>query len=470
MSINIRTDFMQHAELFGNPVLFTNWLIQRDTIPKDWYCYDLRGTRQSPNVKIALVDKTARYHAGTVLSPTPLKRKETASRRVNSAFHLLGEEMTLEQFCEEHSLEYPQDDRKFAIKAASFDEAALFYAMTPEEDQRLGCIGHVRMDFGHRGQEFWHTWWPRGPEELNSPEFKAELQEVVDELRTSVLKDLAGMTKYCWGHGGEVGGWPANYDKTVLAIQDGELTEFWARYPKALDQADSLLVETAGRPGAVGRRMTLSILSAATKISPSAYLTACKRAVDTGDGQRVQSLIEQAESCLSEPLPALTGVAILHAYTNGHRNMAKDLIAQCTSEQIAAAPPNLLRRVAERLDFQTAMELVDKGVQPGDYAADVLHTLTGQHQEWMAEKLLEHGMPVAADNYAALYVCVNNQAAGVAKLLLDRGMDLEQYQTWAEKQRKNEGYEETMAELTEYWSELQSGPEQDSPSMDGMSL
>ena len=98
MSINIRTDFMQHAELFGNPVLFTNWLIQRDTIPKDWYCYDLRGTRQSPNVKIALVDKTARYHAGTVLSPTPLKRKETASRRVNSAFHLLGEEMTLEQF------------------------------------------------------------------------------------------------------------------------------------------------------------------------------------------------------------------------------------------------------------------------------------------------------------------------------------------------------------------------------------
>lgn len=72
MSINIRTDFMQHAELFGNPVL----LIQRDTIPKDWYCYDLRGTRQSPNVKIALVDKTARYHAGTVLSPPLSGRKQ----------------------------------------------------------------------------------------------------------------------------------------------------------------------------------------------------------------------------------------------------------------------------------------------------------------------------------------------------------------------------------------------------------
>lgn len=284
---------------------------------------------------------------------------------------------------------------------------------------------------------------------------------------------LRRMTGSITAYMSEVGQRPlhmSDYDKAVLAIQDGELSAFWALYPKALDQADSLLVETAGRPGAVGRRMTLSLLSAATNVSPSAYLTACKRAVDTGDGQRVRSLIERAESCLSEPLPALPGVAILHAYTNGHRNMAKDLIAQCTSEQIAAAPPNLLRLVAERLDFQTAMELVDKGVQPGNYAADVLHTLTGQHQEWMAEKMLEHGMPVEPDNYAALYVCVNNQAAGIAKLLLDKGIDLDRYQAWAEKQRKNEGYEETMAELTEYWSELQSGPEQDGPSMNGMTL
>lgn len=113
---------------------------------------------------------------------------------------------------------------------------------------------------------------------------------------------------------------------------------------------------------------------------------------------------------------------------------------------------------------------MDRGIQPGDYVVDVLHTLTGQHQEWMAEKLLEHGMPVAADNYAALHVCVNNQAAGVAKLLLDKGIDLDRYQAWAEKQRKNEGYEETMEELTEYWSELQSGPEQAGSSMNGMSL
>lgn len=297
-----------------------------------------------------------------------------------------------------------------------------------------------------------------------------ERQETAMSQTEQLLRRMTGsITAYME----EVGQRPlrmSDYDKTVLAIRDGELESFRALYPKVLDQADSLLVETAGRPGAVGRKMALTLLVDAERISPSSYLTACKRAVDTGDGQRVRSLIERAESCLSEPLPSLPSVAILHAYMNGHRNMAKDLIAQCTSEQIAAAPPNLLRLVAEQLDFQTAIELVDKGVQPGNYAADVLHTLTGQHQEWMAEKLLEHGMPVEADNYAALHACVNNQAAGVAKLLLDRGMDLDQYQAWAEKQRKNEGYAETMEKLTEYWSELQSRPEQDGPSMDGMSL
>ena len=102
MRINIRTDIMHHAGLFGKPVLFTNWLIQ------GWHCYDLRGTRQSPNAKITLVNHAASHHAGTVLSPGPLKREEMASRRIDGAFCLLSGEMTLGKFCEEHDLEYPR--------------------------------------------------------------------------------------------------------------------------------------------------------------------------------------------------------------------------------------------------------------------------------------------------------------------------------------------------------------------------
>ena len=300
-----------------------------------------------------------------------------------------------------------------------------------------------------------------------------EQQERQEQAMSQTEQLLRRMTGSITAYMEEVGQRPlrmSGYDKTVLAVRDGELESFKALYPRVLDQADSLLVEAAGRPGAVGRKMALTLLVDAEHISPSSYLTACKRAVDTGDGQRVRSLIEQAESRLSEPMPSLPGEVILYAYKEGHRNIAKDLIAQCTPEQIASVPPKLLRWVAEKLDFQTAVDLVDKGVRPGDEVAGILRTLTGQHQEWMAERLLEHGMPVEPDNYDALYACVSNQAVGAAKLLLDRGIDLEQYQLWAEHRPKGDGYTETMEELAAYWSELQNSTQPEDSPMKGMNL
>lgn len=204
MSINIWTDSMQHAALLGKPVLFTNWLIQRDIIPDGWYCYDLRGTHKSPSTRTTLVDHAADYHAGTVLSPIPLKHEGTASRRVNGTFYLLGEEMTLEQFCEEHDLAYPQDNREFVLRPASLDEAGLFYS-EEKLDEALGTVGHLHMDFGHGEKEFWHTWWPHNEDRFNTPEFKEVLQRFVDDLRqTGLLKNLGAMDAYCWQHGGSI--------------------------------------------------------------------------------------------------------------------------------------------------------------------------------------------------------------------------------------------------------------------------
>ena len=91
---------------------------------------------------------------------------------------------------------------EFHIRPARPDEAGLFYAQLPDEDKRLGAIGHVRMDFGKSGNEFWHTWHPRGAEELNSPAFKTELQKIVDKLREDVLKNRFAMERFCHQHGG----------------------------------------------------------------------------------------------------------------------------------------------------------------------------------------------------------------------------------------------------------------------------
>ena len=217
MAINIYTDQMQYAQLFGRPVLTTNWIIPRETVPDGWYCYDMRGTDADPGSHAALVDYTSFLHSGTVLSHRPLKRPSTDARRIGKGDYFLhGEEMDLERFCEEYNLDYPENPIKFEMRPASPDEAGIFYALPPEKDEELGAVGHVRIDFGENGHEFWHTWWPRGSDELNTPEFREELGQVVDQLRRGVLKDLTSMDRWCFSHGGKIdGGWDQNYGYVV---------------------------------------------------------------------------------------------------------------------------------------------------------------------------------------------------------------------------------------------------------------
>ncbi len=91
------------------------------------------------------------------------------------------------------------DPATFALKPASSHEVGFFYAQSPEQDAVLGVIGHVRIDFGQSGKEFWYTWHPRGAEELNSPEFKEDPTQLMDELRQSVLRQREAARIYGCG-------------------------------------------------------------------------------------------------------------------------------------------------------------------------------------------------------------------------------------------------------------------------------
>ena len=168
---------MQTGYLFDTPILYSPRPIPREDVPQGWHCCDLCGTAKAPDVPYKLVDQAERNYAGSILSNQPLKNDKAQSRLLKDAFWLSGEFATLDEFCMNESIPLPQ---------------------TP--------IRHVRIDFGQSGEEFWHTWWPRGPEELNTPEFRAELGEVVNDLRKGVLKDLASMKRYCWGSDGAIEG------------------------------------------------------------------------------------------------------------------------------------------------------------------------------------------------------------------------------------------------------------------------
>ena len=95
MSINIKTDPLRSAILFGRPVLFASQRIPREEVPEGWYYYELRGSVRNAKKPVALSDHAYVNPIGSVLSPVPLKRDNTISRRVNGQFLLLGETTTL---------------------------------------------------------------------------------------------------------------------------------------------------------------------------------------------------------------------------------------------------------------------------------------------------------------------------------------------------------------------------------------
>ena len=203
LQINIYKDRMQKAYLFGTPVLYSEQRIPKEDIPQYWSSYELRGTVKNPGEPYAIADRVSSNFIGAILSPLPQKKDTVQSRLVKDKFELISEYIQLSDFCSEYSIPVPQTPLRHQLRPVSPEEAGFFYALPPEKDKELGVVGHVRIDFGRGGREgFYHTWWPRGPEELNTQEFRDELDKVVNDLRKGVLKDLPSMRRYCYGSTG----------------------------------------------------------------------------------------------------------------------------------------------------------------------------------------------------------------------------------------------------------------------------
>lgn len=104
MSVNASKEKMECVEVFSKPALFTNERIDRNSVPAGWYCYDLRGSDSDPGRPSTLEDRVGVNHAGTILSPAPLKKQEMGFKRLKGSLNFLGDEMTLAEFCAQHKL------------------------------------------------------------------------------------------------------------------------------------------------------------------------------------------------------------------------------------------------------------------------------------------------------------------------------------------------------------------------------
>ena len=290
---------------------------------------------------------------------------------------------------------------------------------------------------------------------INALVEQRERQENTLTQTEQLLRRMTGsITEYI----NEVGMRPlrmSDHDKAVLAIRDGELEAFKMYAAKVpYQQEETLLVEAAGRPGAVGRKMTELLIQDRCSIDYEAYCNACRKAIDINDPEKVLFMTEQAQSCVEQLELSFYGEMASYAHSD-HRFIAKEIIKQCSEEQIAAAPSRLLEQFAADKDFRTLSALVEKGISGGPSNWRTLHMLTcGSHDSWIAEELLEKRMWVDINDYNALHACVQNDAVEVCKLLLDGGMDFDQYRQWAQT-RSCAGHEETLQALADHWSEMQ---------------
>ena len=252
---------------------------------------------------------------------------------------------------------------------------------------------------------------------------------------TSTEQLLRRMTGSITAYMDEVGARPQHMstaDRAVLAVRDGELYAFssLALQVTKPEERCSLLVESAGRPGAVGRRMAKLMLGAKTPYPEDVWLAACKRAVDTGDLQRVQMMLDRTMDKVANPSPSLPGEVLQYAYLQNPA-MGSELIRRAAPEQVAAAPSKLLCAAAYARDLPMLTELLQKGLQPGDHAAPLLLPLLTAYDGQRVAHLLKDGLRVRPEDYDAMNVCLREHAPEAAEALLGQGMKLDGYLAWA---------------------------------------
>lgn len=152
MSVDARTEEFEHIELFGKPALFTNERIDRNTVPKGWYCYDFRGSDNDAGKLNTVEPRVAVNHSGAVLLPEEIDMKGKGYRRVRGQINFLGDELTLREFCALHGLECTVKEPQFHIRPARPDEVGFFYAQRQNMVQKL-LIGRVTFAYDDT-QEF----------------------------------------------------------------------------------------------------------------------------------------------------------------------------------------------------------------------------------------------------------------------------------------------------------------------------
>ena len=199
MSYDVKKLAYQEVTILGKPALFTECRIDRATVPEGVYRYEMRHADEDWSEPVTLSRSIVVNYYGTVLTREPfqLPVEGWTTLESDSLVFRDGGCRTLAEFQQK----YPVSE-KDVIDFYSVNDPplhGLYFSRSEEQDKAIGCVGHLRGDFGS-GKQFFTTWQPHQNDALNTPEFKADIDRTVNWLREqpdSPLRDLDTMKRCC---------------------------------------------------------------------------------------------------------------------------------------------------------------------------------------------------------------------------------------------------------------------------------
>ena len=163
---------------------------------------------------------------------------------------------------------------------------------------------------------------------LKPKEQRERLLADADQVEHLLLRMTGGILAYM----DEVGERPlrlSDHDKALLAVREGNLHTFKESCPKDLEHAGDILAAAAGHLGNAGTKMMAYLLAQEGTVTPDAYMDACKRAVNTGEVERVKTLLSEAEAHVTDLPSDFHGEVIRFAYSE-KPYMGRELVNHCT--------------------------------------------------------------------------------------------------------------------------------------------
>ncbi|WP_409968343.1 LPD28 domain-containing protein [Bengtsoniella intestinalis] len=186
-------------EFDKKPGLFVYERVPSIMVPQWLHAYELQGNCRDGCDPEVLKKSVRENFLGTVLLPWELQFPQGQEfLRVRGRLYFMSQTITMEAFASEHNIAMSENQRQFPLRPAGAEELSEFYSQSVDADAKSGCVGHLRMDFGASGMEFWHTWHAHNDDKLNTQTFKTELVDLVTELREhGPLKNRDGMRLFC---------------------------------------------------------------------------------------------------------------------------------------------------------------------------------------------------------------------------------------------------------------------------------